>query len=78
MLSIGGVNVLYAQDTTSGPGTVEVTFSPGGWTYFRSANGGPNFGNYSLAGALTYNINAQSASKAKRSPRSGSQDLDGD
>jgi len=40
MLSIGGVNVLYAQDTTSGPGTVEVTFSPA-LDVFQKRNGGP-------------------------------------
>src|ERR1700704_2005637 len=57
VLSIGGVNRLYAQETTPGPGTVEVTVIPGGATFFTGGNSGPSFGNYTLGGALTYNIN---------------------
>jgi hypothetical protein len=57
MLSIGGVNRLYAQETMPGPGTLEVTVIPGGATFFTSRNSGPGFGNYNLGGALTYNIN---------------------
>ena len=57
MLSIGGVNRLYAQETTPGPGTVEVTVIPGGATFFTSGDRGASFGNYTLGGALTYNIN---------------------
>jgi hypothetical protein len=57
ILSIGGVNRLYAQETTPGPGTVEVTVIPGGATFFTGGSSGPSFGNYNLGGALTYNIN---------------------
>jgi opacity protein-like surface antigen len=57
MLSIGGVHRAYAQETTPGPGTVEVTVIPGGATFFSSGNRGSSFGNYNLGGTLTYNIN---------------------
>jgi len=57
VLSIGGVNRLYAQETTPSPGTVEVTIIPGGATFFTGGDHGPSFGNYTLGGALTYNIN---------------------
>ena len=56
-LSITGAHRAYAQDTTPGPGTVEVTVIPGGATYFTSGTKGPSFGNYTLGGGLTYNIN---------------------
>src|SRR5258708_32273544 len=56
LLSLAGVNRLYAQETTPGPGTIEVTVIPGGATYFTGGNGGPSFGNYNLGGGLTYNI----------------------
>jgi hypothetical protein len=56
-LSITGAHSAYAQDTSSGPGTVEVTVIPGGATYFTGRAKGPSFGNYALGGALTYNIN---------------------
>jgi hypothetical protein len=45
-----------AQETSSGPGTLEVTVIPGGATYFTSKGSGPGFGNYTYGGALTYNI----------------------
>jgi opacity protein-like surface antigen len=57
ILSIGGVNRLSAQETTPGPGTVEVTVIPGGATYFTGGNNSSSFSNYNLGGALTYNIN---------------------
>jgi opacity protein-like surface antigen len=57
VLSIGGVPRVYAQETTPGPGTVEVTIIPGGATFFTSGDRGASFGNYTLGGALTYNIN---------------------
>jgi Outer membrane protein beta-barrel domain len=56
-LLIIGADGAYAQDTTPGPGTVEVTVIPGGATYFTSGTKGPSFGNYTLGGALTYNVN---------------------
>jgi hypothetical protein len=57
VLSIGGVSRAYAQEISPGPGTVEVTVIPGGATYFTSTDRGSKFGNYSLGGTLTYNIN---------------------
>ena len=57
ILSIGGVSHLYAQETTAGPGTVEVTIIPAGATFFTNGDRGASFGNYTLGGALTYNIN---------------------
>jgi hypothetical protein len=56
-LSISGVNRAYAQETTPGPGTVEVTIIPAGATFFTNGNSGSSFGNYTLGGTLTYNIN---------------------
>src|SRR5712691_2316976 len=46
-----------AQEVTPGPGTVEVTLIPGGGTFFTSKGQGPEFGNYTYGGALTYNVN---------------------
>jgi hypothetical protein len=57
LLSIGGAHRAYAQETAPGPGTVEVTIIPAGATFFTSGNNGSRFGNYSLGGTLTYNIN---------------------
>jgi hypothetical protein len=48
---------VYAQETTPGPGSVEVTVIPGGATFFTSGDRGPSFRNYNLGGGLTYNIN---------------------
>jgi opacity protein-like surface antigen len=57
MLSIGGVSRAYAQETSPGPGTLEVTVIPGGATFFTNGDRGSEFGNYNFGGALTYNIN---------------------
>lgn len=57
VLSVGGVTSAYAQETSPGPGKVEVTVIPGGATYFTSGDRESKFGNYSLGGSLTYNIN---------------------
>ena len=57
ILLIGGVDRAYAQETTAGPGTVEVTVIPGGGTFFTNSGNGSSFGNYNLGGALTYNFN---------------------
>jgi outer membrane protein with beta-barrel domain len=56
-LSIVGAGRAYAQDTTHGPSTFEVTIIPAGGTFFTNANRGPSFGSYNLGGALTYNVN---------------------
>jgi hypothetical protein len=58
MLSIGGAHRVYAQETTPGPATVEVTVIPAGATFFTGGNSGSSFGNYNLGGAVTYNINS--------------------
>jgi len=55
--SIVGAGRGWAQETASGPGTIEVTAMPGGGMFFTSKGGSPSFGNYTLGGALTYNIN---------------------
>jgi hypothetical protein len=57
MLSIGGVHRAYAQETTPGPGTVEVTIIPAGATFFTGGNSASSFGNYNLGGTVTYNLN---------------------
>jgi opacity protein-like surface antigen len=56
-VAIVGAHRVSAQEVTPAPGTLEVTVTPGGATLFTSKNGAPDFGNYSLGGALTYNIN---------------------
>jgi hypothetical protein len=57
VLSIGGVSQVSAQESSPGPGTVEITVIPGGAMYFTNADRAASFGNYTLGGALTYNIN---------------------
>src|SRR5262249_48926088 len=52
-----GAHPVSAQEVAPGPATLEVTVIPGGATYFTSKNGAPDFGNYTLGGTLTYNIN---------------------
>ena len=46
-----------AQDQNPGPGTLEVTVSPGGATYFTSKDDAPGFNTQSLNAAVTFNIN---------------------
>jgi hypothetical protein len=55
-LAIGGVNPVHAQEIAPGPGTVEVTLVPAGATFFTSGNSASSFGNYTLGGAVAYNI----------------------
>jgi hypothetical protein len=57
VLTMLGSGHAFAQETTPGPGTVEVTVIPGGGTFFTSGDKGPSFGSYNLGGALTYNVN---------------------
>jgi len=57
LLSIGGVSRAHAQETTPGPGTVEITVIPAGGIFFTSGDNGTKFGNYTLGGTLTYNVN---------------------
>ena len=57
LLSIGGVSRAHAQETTPGPGAVEITVIPAGGMFFTSGDNGTKFGNYTLGGTLTYNVN---------------------
>jgi hypothetical protein len=56
VLSIGSVSRLHVQETSPGPGTVEVSVIPGGATFFTSGYDRSSFGSYTLGGGLTYNI----------------------
>jgi hypothetical protein len=55
-LSLVGAHA-YGQEIGAGPGTAEVTVIPGGGMFFASSNTESSFGNYSLGGAFTYNVN---------------------
>ena len=59
VLSIVATGRASAQDAANGPGKVEVTIIPGGWTHFTesSKTAEPSFGNYNLGGAFSYNFN---------------------
>jgi hypothetical protein len=48
-----------AQESSPGPGALEVTIIPGGGTFFTEASdsGSPSFGNYDLGGSATVNVN---------------------
>jgi hypothetical protein len=37
-----------AQETTAGPGTLEMTVIPGGGTFFTAQGRSPSFGNYDV------------------------------
>jgi Outer membrane protein beta-barrel domain len=54
---IVGAGRAQAQETTPGPGVVEVTIIPAAVGYITSRNGAPSFGNYGFGFASTYNIN---------------------
>jgi hypothetical protein len=55
--AIVGAGRVFAQDGAPGPGTLEVTVVPAGGVFFMSKNDAPSFGNYTLGGVLTYNVN---------------------
>ena len=57
-MSFGGGGVAAAQETSPGPGALEVTLAPGGGTFYTSSGNAPSFGNYTLGAAVTYNINS--------------------
>jgi hypothetical protein len=57
VLLLAGAGQALAQESTPGPGTLEVTVVPAGGTFFTSKGATPEFGNYTYGGALTYNIN---------------------
>jgi len=46
----------YAQETTPGPGTVEVSIIPSGGTWFLEKDSAPGFGNYDVGGAVAFNF----------------------
>jgi len=54
-----GTAQAQAQERAAGPGVVEATIIPGGWTFFTEGKDtqGPSFGNYDLGAGLTLNIN---------------------
>ena len=56
VLSVLAAAPALAQEQSPGPATVEVTIVPGGATFFTAKGKGPEFGNYTYGGALTYNI----------------------
>jgi hypothetical protein len=45
-----------SAQTSSGPRRLEVSLIPAGGTFFTSKNASPSFGNFTLGGAVTYNI----------------------
>jgi hypothetical protein len=47
----------FAQETTAGPGRLEVTVIPAGGTFVMSKDANPDFGNYTYGGAVAYNFN---------------------
>jgi hypothetical protein len=55
--AIIGCGDTYAQETSPGPGVVEVTVIPAGAAFISSKNGAPSFGNYGFGTAVTYNLN---------------------
>jgi opacity protein-like surface antigen len=56
-VAIMGAHRASAQDIAPGPGKIEVTVIPAGGTFFTSKNNAPRFGDYTLGGTVTYNIN---------------------
>ena len=57
VLPLATATPTLAQEVTPGPGTVELTVIPAGGTFFTAEGPGPEFGNYTYGGALTFNIN---------------------
>jgi hypothetical protein len=55
--SLAAATSAYAQETSPGPGKVEITMIPAGATYFTSKGAAPSFRNYALGGAFAYNAN---------------------
>jgi len=59
VVAMAGTTHAFAQESGSGPGTVEVSIIPGGGTFFTEGSNsqGPSFGNYDLGGSVTVNFN---------------------
>ena len=54
LFSVGGA---YAQESSPGPGVVEVTYIPAGAAFFTSKGNSPSFGNYGFGTAATIKVN---------------------
>ena len=52
-----GVCSSYAQESTPGPGAVEVTYMPVGGAFFTSKGNSPSFGNYGFGTAVAFRVN---------------------
>src|SRR5256885_9658425 len=46
----------FAQSTMAAPGPLEISLIPAGGTFFMAKNTAPDFWNYELGAAVTYNI----------------------
>ena len=59
MVGAAGTGRAYAQETTAGPGTVNVTVIPGGAAFFVEGKDtkGPSFANYGLGAGVDVNFN---------------------
>jgi len=59
MVGAAGTGRVYAQETTAGPGTVNVTVIPGGAAFFVEGKDtkGPSFANYGLGAGVDVNFN---------------------
>ena len=62
VVTLGIAAPTFAQTrdgSSSGPGRVEITITPGGGTFFTEGKDslGPSFGNYDLGGSATLNFN---------------------
>src|SRR6185295_16039338 len=55
--TIVGVGSAYAQESTPGPGAVEVTYIPAGAAFFTSKGNSPSFGNYGFGTAAAFRVN---------------------
>src|SRR5260221_8281807 len=66
--TLGGATHAYAQESTPGPGTVEVTLIPGGATFFTNQGNGSSFGNYNVGAGVTYNFNRIVGVDSSRDP----------
>ena len=59
MVGVAGTGHAYAQETTAGPGTVNVTVIPGGAAFFVEGKDtkAPSFANYGLGAGVDVNFN---------------------
>jgi len=58
-MGLVGTGQALAQESAPGPGRVEVSVIPGGFTFFTEDTDtqGPSFGNYDLGAGITFNAN---------------------